>query len=119
MPGEIFLNDMRHFHILHIGKGRLHISNELREDMCLSRLSRLQGTRFGQMHFVSQPGSFSLFACSRFWVRGGTHDPLVCVGLGTCSPFCLPARQVIILLPDLAQHMNTGLVLEMVRSIGL
>jgi hypothetical protein len=66
----------------------------------------------------AQPDDSPLLARSGFWVRRRTNDPFVFVSLGTCSPFGLPARQVILLLPDLAEQGNTGLILERLRSIG-
>ncbi len=68
------------------------------------------------MDFLSQPCHLSLFARACLWVIGGTDDALA--GLRACSPLRFPAREVVILLLDLTQELDTRLVIECVRSIG-
>ncbi len=56
---------------------------------------------------------------SRLWVIGGTDDAFPRIDLRAGPPLGLASRQVVILLPDLAQELHTSLILERLRSIGL
>src|SRR5258707_1208947 len=100
MLGQVFLNGRRHLHILHIGDGRLHLYNERRLGSRLSTLSPIYGTLFGQLDFIPEPSPLRFFARWCFWVIGERDDALVSAGLGACPPLRLPAREVVILLPD-------------------
>ncbi len=73
----------------------------------------------GQMHFVAQPGQLALFARLCLDIIGRTNDPLLVPGLRTCSPFSLASREVVILLPDLSQHLDTADLLQFARGIRL
>jgi hypothetical protein len=99
--------------------GPLHLDNQLRHGSCLSVLCLIHGTRFAQVDFEPEPRRLALFACAGLGVRGGTNDPFVFLGWRARSPLGFPARQVVILLPDLAQESDTGLLLEDVGSIRL
>src|SRR2546421_7621034 len=57
---------------------------------------------------VTQPGHLPLFACLGLDIIGRTNDPLLAPGLRTCSPSGLASRKLVILLPDLSQHLDTA-----------
>src|SRR5713101_5035553 len=113
--GQVLLDGVGYLHILHIGHGGLHLHDQLRHGPGSFR----GHAGLGQMRFLSQPCHLPLFARSCFWVIGGTDDAFALTGLRACPPLGLASRQLVILLPDLAQELDTGLVLECVRSAGL
>jgi hypothetical protein len=51
-----------------------------------------------QVHAVASPGGSARVARASVQVRRKTDDPFVSVGMGTCSPLCVPIRESRMLL---------------------
>src|SRR6266567_6806324 len=99
---HLLLNGGSHFHILDRRHGGLHLHNQLwahRLFCC--------GAAFGQMHFLSQPRHLPLSARLSFWIVRRTNHALSLCWVRPCSPLHLSRRHLILLLPDLSEHVHT------------
>jgi hypothetical protein len=95
------------------------LSHARRENVCQRLLSRVPGTRVGQIHCFPESGGLPLCACSGVLIKEGTNYPFSSALVRARSPRRFPIRECRRWMPDVAQKRNTCLVRERVRGCGL
>ena len=75
-------------------------------------------TGLRQVHFVAEPHRFPLFAAAGLGIIGRAQHALLPIGLWPCPPFGCPFAEIVVLLPDLSQHLHTPHLLQPRRRIG-